>query len=390
MVVTHELQELARWRQEPTDAGAICAALLQLWREAGRQRREPGGLEGGSTGALRTRVANVLAYASSAEDEQLAERVLASLALRHPCRSVLMVARPDSDGNSVGASLRIYQRTAGGRSVCFEQIQLTAEGDGTRQLAGIATQLLVHDLPTLIWWTGSPDPETAEFVSLADLSDVMVIDSARLENHVAGLASLARAANHWRGRTVLSDLNWNRLADWRELAAQFFDSRATRPLLGEIRRVEVEVAAAVDGGVESAQSLLLAGWLGSRLGWETRDVARSPEGLRFQMARDKEPVEVRVVASAVRSAARGDIKGLRIEAGPEGGCARFSLQASEIANTGTATIEHPGGQTSSRCFPLDDRDGAVLLAEEVEALGHERALDEALDFAGRIAGRLAG
>ena len=389
MVATHELQELVHWHQNPTDAAAISEALLQLWREAGRQRQEPAGVGGGSTGALRTRVANVLAYASSAGDKRLAEEVLTSLALKHPCRSVLMVSRPDAAGDSLGASLRIYQRAAGGRSVCFEQIQLTAEGTGTRQLAGIATQLLVHDLPTLVWWTGSANPEGAEFANLAELGDVTVVDSARLENQIGGLASLAKAADTWRGRTVLSDLNWNRLADWRELVAQFFDSRATRPLLDQVGSVQIEVAAA-EGGVESAQALLLAGWLGSRLGWETRRVARSPEGLRIQMARGEASVEVRIVASTVRSASRGDVKGLRMEAGPKGGSVRFTLEASETANNGTAMIDYMQGQTSSRCFPLHDRDGAALLADELESLGHERALDEALEFAGRLVGRMAG
>ena len=42
------------------------------------------------------------------------------------------------------------------------------------------------------------------------------------------------------------------------------------------------------------------------------------------------------------------------------------------------------GETTQRCFTFEVQDEADLLAEEIEALGRERALDDALELAERI------
>ena len=79
---------------------------------------------------------------------------------------------------------------------------------------------------------------------------------------------------------------------------------------------------------------------------------------------------------------------VEIEAsGPEG-LTRLALRASDGEGHGTTTVTSQDGQMTSRSFALEDRSDVALLAEELEALGRERALDEALEVAGGFAEQL--
>jgi glucose-6-phosphate dehydrogenase assembly protein OpcA len=386
MVAVPKIQELASWHAESTDAAAIGAALVRVWREAARPQSRGDGDRAAPAGLLRTRVANLLVYAASAEEAERAETVLAEVIRRHPIRSLLCVVLPESKGSRLSASLRICCEPLAGRKVCFEQIRVTAEGSEVGQLSSVATQLLVHDLPTLLWCIGQPRLESPELAGLSELSDVLVIDSAEFDGQAGGLASLARVVEGWHGRKALADLNWDRLSNWRDVIAQFFDSRSSRPLLDQIRRIEMQIA--TPGGPDSAQALLLAGWLGSRLGWEYGAAKISPEGLRAELRRGDDAVEVHVSTSTSRAKADRSLRALQIDAGEEGSLSTFSLRASESMVDGTATVELCEGVATQRCFAFEQRDEAALLAEEIESLGHERALDDALSLAGRLAGGL--
>ena len=202
-----------------------------------------------------------------------------------------------------------------------------------------------------------------------------------------GLRALSRGVRKWRGEKVIADLNWNRLADWRELIAQFFDCAVTRPLVHNIERVTIEVCRETRDECTSIQGLLLAGWLSSRLGWEATN-AEAGQEIRIGLQRAGGKVDLRITPVELQSTSPGWVAAVEIEvSGPEG-LTRLALRASDGEGHGTTTVTNPDGQMTGRSFALEDRSDVALLAEELEALGRERALDEALEAAGRFAEQL--
>jgi glucose-6-phosphate dehydrogenase assembly protein OpcA len=386
MTASADPQEIAAWRSESTDAEGISAALVRVWSEAARP---PPGSDGGSPpdgGVLRTRIGNLLVYAGTVADADHAEEVLRRLTRRYPIRCLLCEARPDTGRATLAASLRILCERVGERRVCFEQIRVSADGAQAAQLGSVAATLAVHDLPTVLWCPGSPGFAGPDLAGLSDLADLVVVDSAEFGGQPEELAAVARVVEAWSGGRILADLNWNRLTDWREVIAQFFDSPTTLPLLEQIRRVELRVAAP-DGvhAAGSAQALLMAAWLGSRLGWRCTGARRStPDGIAIVMQCGSEAVEVQLGASVQGAGSALALRAVEIEAGAEASMSRFVLTASESTVDGTATVEICEGESSSRCFVFPERDEAELLGEEIETFGHERALDDALRLLGDI------
>jgi glucose-6-phosphate dehydrogenase assembly protein OpcA len=387
MVAQQDLIELARWDESPTSAESIAAAVLKIWQRAGASRPEADG-HAPEAGVVRTRVANFVAFATSPEQADQADRVLEELAIRHPVRSLLIVLDGGGEGQDLGASLRVYCRPLAERRVCFERIRIAAGAGQLPQLAGVITQLLVPDLPRILWWLGDPPFDQAEFRDFVDLAEVMIVDSGECELQLDGLVALSEAASKWSGDRVISDLNWNRLADWRELIAQFFDCSTSRSLLEGIERVRIEVCKDAGDTCTSVQALLVAGWLGSRLGWELQEASQAAGEIQIDMQSASRSIGISIEPVERSAGPPGWVTAINIETSGSDGPVKFSLQASDGEGHGTATVESTGGQVSCRGFALEDRSDVALVEDELQAIGRERALHDALAAAGLIARRL--
>ena len=173
----------------------------------------------------------------------------------------------------------------GGDRVCYEEVVLAVRGDAAAHLAGIVTPLLIHDLPTHVWWPGDPPFRDPVFEQLVELSDRVIVDSADFGDLLAGLRRLANL----RRQSGVGDLAWERLSWWQELTAQFFDAPRFRRYLPNLSRLAHPVRRApsasrprhedadeVSPGVASpmAEALLYAGWIATRLGWKRHRTLR--------------------------------------------------------------------------------------------------------------------
>jgi glucose-6-phosphate dehydrogenase assembly protein OpcA len=386
MAPSDELQELAAWSDPSTDAGGIQLALDRIWRDASGSRADSDGQSPLPGGIVRTRVANLITYSSASGDSQRLSEQLSTLATRHPIRSILLDTSPNVSGKSTAAAVRAYCRPSSGRKVCFEQIQIWSGDISGPRLASIVSQLLVRDLPTILWWAGSPSFTSPAFASLASLADLLVFDTAEFAAAVEGLSGIGDGLKRYGTHGGIADLNWNRLADWREVIAQFFDHESALSVIDDIREIEIRVSPSA-GSVLSAQALLLVSWLASRLGWSYASGRYSRGSARLRMKRDRAYTNVAVMAVSNDHRPPGAICSVQIDAGPGDTTQRFLLSADANA-CGTASAEYVPGQSISRRFSLIERSTADLMADELEAFGREHALDDALDFAVALAGRL--
>jgi glucose-6-phosphate dehydrogenase assembly protein OpcA len=386
MAVANELQELAGWSDPSTDASGIQAALNRIWHEASDSRAASDGQSALPGGIARMRVANLVTYTSTTDDARRLGEQLQDLATRHPIRSILLNATPNSKNESIAAAVRTYCRPSSGRQVCFEHIQISSSEKTGRRLASIVSQLTVHDLPTVLWWAGRRSFTSSTFTSLAPLADLIVLDTAEIEPAMQGFAAIGAGLRRYTERNVVADLNWNRLADWRELIAQFFDREETLHLISEIR--EIEIAVSPDAGsVISAQPLLLVAWLASCLGWTYVSGRLRNATLRIRMRRGRSFTNIVVATGARRQRTVGAVCSVRIDAGPTDSSQRFLLSA-DSDSCGISSAEHAPGQSTSRRFSLAERTTADLMAEELDAFGREHALDDALEVAVALAERL--
>lgn len=329
--------ELVAGSPRPVGLGELDEELLRLWAELGQEARAA--------------IASLVVFAPRGGPEL--DDLLARVGAEQAARIIVAIPSAGAAPGRLEAALSAHCLVrSGGRKLCSEQITLRASGDAWDGLHATVGRLLLSDLPVYLWWQGELGGHL--FEEMLELADRLVIDSAALTP--ADLPTLARLS---APGLALGDLNWRRLEPWLVYVAGCFDYPLMRPSLDGLRLVEVE------GGPDN-QGLLLAGWLGSRLGWqiggagslsgpagEVRVLHRPSEGLgpdRLRLEADRAAVEI-----------------VRVE---DEACVNLS-----------ASIQ--GERRMQRLAQHSPLETARTLARELESILPDRTYREALRFASR-------
>jgi glucose-6-phosphate dehydrogenase assembly protein OpcA len=325
------------WEERATTVPAIAAHLASLWSPpAALDGAEPLITEKGLPHAR----ASVLNLIVTVVDEAAADRVvrtLVDLGVRHPSRALVIVPDPHGDGAPLDARISTHCHDAAGDAdrICYEEVVLSVRGDAAAHLSGIVAPLLIHDLPTHVWWPGDPPFHDPVFDQLVEIADRVVVDSADFGDLLSGLRRLANL----RRKSGVGDLSWERLSWWQELTAQFFDAPRFRRYLPNLSRLQLRYAVQppasnrLDEDMEVApgtsapmtQALLYAGWIATRLGWRRhRTLAPFEDGsFRLRLEGRHEMVDLSVAAVPTDEVRPGELISARLASLGETGAAEF-------------------------------------------------------------------
>jgi len=383
-----------------TTVRAVEAELARLWTAATtRQDRRDGTVvtEKGVPHA-RTSVLNLIATVSGEEASQHALEVLLSLGARHPSRAIVLHADPSAEGAALDARIQTHCHDGenGAGRTCYEQLALTVRGEAAGHLDGIVAPLVIHDLPTDVWWPGDPPFHDPIFDQLVEMADRLVVNSSDFSDLLGGLKRLGVI----RRRSGVGDIAWERLAPWQELTAQFFDAPRFRRYLPNLSRLRIKYAVADgtgdgtgEGGTPSpeAGALLYAGWIATRLAWRR---ARSREsvpngGMGMILEGRYGMVDIGIEPVATGDVPPGELLSVRLRAFGEAGSAEFILdrpatEATIVTNADGMTAllrriplrAEPEAEVLRRQLVLDQRDllyedalraAAILLAAARES-----------------------
>lgn len=333
------------WEERDTTVRAIAGHLASLWDV-------PAGTDDGGDPLVTEKGlpharASVLNLIVTVVDEAAADRVvrtLVGLGVRHPSRAIVLVPQHGADGAPMDARISTHcnDLTGGGERMCYEEVVLTVRGEAAEHLSGIVAPLLIHDLPTHVWWPGDPPWSDPVFDQLVEMGDRVIVDSSDFSEQLIGLR---RTAN-LRRRSGVGDLAWERLAWWQELTAQFFDAPRFRRYLPNLSRLHVRYALPspvarlraeeqdeVAPGVASpmAQALLYAGWIGTRLGWRRHRTLRPLSGGGFQLRLEgrHEMVDLLLEPATTAEVRPGELLSVRLRSLGETGAAEFIIDREE-------------------------------------------------------------
>ena len=239
-------------------------ALAQLRNDVTEEGRAP---------SLRTSVMTHVAWVPERWFDA-ATRTLGGLEERHPSRTIILVPHPEEERDSldVEVDLRCFAAGGGAGCVCFEVIQVHLCGPRASVPGSVVAPLLVSDLPAFVRWRGDLAFGAGELDELVGLADRLIVDSREWENPEADFVRLPDLFE----RIVVSDIAWARLEEWREGLARRWPGIA-----------DVEVLRVVG---PAAEALLLAGWLGGRLGRDV-ELEHEPADEVEVVEADGDPVE---------------------------------------------------------------------------------------------------
>jgi len=372
------LQKFALGEPRPANVADIEAGIAAMWRSAAAA---------GSTKSAVTRASalTLLVYADREEGAREVSNLLADVTRQNPCRAVVMVMDPDGSppGLMATVSAHCHMPAEGEKQICSEQITLIARGEMGPELASVVLPLTVSGLPIYLWWRAGNFDVPAYFDQILRVTQHVMVDSARFAAAGKDLRALAAWLERHTGRIRLSDLNWARTTPWREVVSQSFDSPERRPYLDRIREVRIEYEMeSARLTTQRAQSLLLAAWLATRLGWEFRRAElrgeNMPRAFYFQSAGGE--VKVERVLRKVEGGGSGVCFSFVLEAvganfsfsrGPDGKVVRTLAQVSGLPPIGRTVRIEAGNEVE-------------ILNDELLLAGRDRVYEQTLALAARM------
>lgn len=336
------------WSSDDTTIEQISDALTHLLSaSANQQRRAP------------ARMLNLVVVVDRAGRDRLVQR-LDRVGRYHASRAIIVVVEPGRQTLGAWASMSCdMPETPGGVARSRERIELSMGEDDASHLSTIVSSLLVTDVQTLAWTVDHAALVADEFDEFAD---VVLVDSGA----GAVLADGFDAALRHGDALHVVDLAWMRSQHWRERIASTFVAPQHRALLDDIATVEVRI-----GKRSRAAGLLLAGWLGSRLGWSfgNGQLLGGAGPIDLQLQRDESVDEPRLEQVRLTSCAGAYACLRRIGAG-------FEIERGTDATH------------ASSCLVLAARrDEGSILGESIrEALLRDATYPPALELARALAG----
>jgi len=396
----HESLATPMWEERNTSVETIATYLTSLWDSgASSEDGEPQVREKGLPHAR----ASVLNLIIVVVDDDAAGRVvhtLMGLGVRHPSRAIVIVPQPGHGDEPMDARISTHCHdvsNGNGERVCYEEVVLTVRGEAAGHLSGIVAPLLIHDLPTHVWWPGDPPFHDSTFEQVIEMGDRVLFDSADFGNLHAGLRRVATL----RRRSGLGDLSWERLSWWQELTAQFFDAPRFRRYLPNLSRLQIRYATApssssdhvddaedVAPGVKSpmAQAVLYAGWIATRLGWRRHKTidALNDGAFRLRLEGRHEMVDLDLRPEVTDAARPGELLSVRLRSLGETGAAEFIIDRD--GDDAMVATNADGMTALLRRVPMDAPREAELLSSQLTMDVVDPVYEDALRAAGILLG----
>ncbi|MDZ4836550.1 MAG: glucose-6-phosphate dehydrogenase assembly protein OpcA [Candidatus Melainabacteria bacterium] len=280
------------------DVDRIEKELLELWLQAENAS------ESDEPAVTRACSITFILFTADANAEVDAGFLLEDITLKHPCRAILAMAIP-AEQEHLEAWVTARCRMIPGKSakqICCEQITVRWEGPGTRNLASVVSPLQLVDLPTWLWCQHKR-PSKELLGPFFPFMERLVVDTAEFDDRLTYMFDLKDAYLRLKDGGALYDLNWRRLLPWRQTIAHAFEETN-----GLLELEDLDLVSSIVIGVsertdapprgQSAQGLLLASWLASRLGWTFDSAKRNEDNdvdLKFKWSRKKINVSLKAV-----------------------------------------------------------------------------------------------
>ena len=333
-----------------------------MWKSAAAARE-------GSGGIYRAALSNLVTPVDPESHRALAP-ILVEVTRRFPSRLILVeIASEDTPRELTGEVAALCHLRHAGGYVCSEQVVLRGGAAAGPLVPSAVRSLLVGNLPlTLLELRAGPTPPWIE--EIAERADLRLVDAANLRPGPERRDLWDRIATDETG--FLRDLAWSRLAPWREVVADAFDTAHLTATIQDVSRVEIEIGSDDPLGPSAS---LFGGWIASRLGWTT---PRGSSGeTRFRRGKDR----VGVLQLRRSSVPGREIH--RVRFSTEDG--RLDVSVTRAPEMPVATVEVGAPAVGRYEIPFAERDLVSMIVTEMHRHRPSTALSEAARVATEIA-----
>ncbi|MBJ7604601.1 MAG: glucose-6-phosphate dehydrogenase assembly protein OpcA [Candidatus Dormibacteraeota bacterium] len=370
-----------RWSGKGVTLGEVLSHLSELHHDISHTEAEDQGHPHPRNSVMNL-VVCVGSQARAEETQEVVERMAAS----HPLRAVVIRRAGEKDRPNLDAEIVTEaHQLVRGETIQREQIYLAVSGPAADHLASFVEPLLAADVPTYLWWAGTPPLGERGLRNALAICDVLIVDSAGFEKPATAFLEFAGLADRLGGRIGFADLHWSRQRPWRESLSQFFSPPERRVLLGGIGRFDIDCAG--EGQAAWVGGSLLTGWIAGALGWRLlRAAAVTDEHAdAIYEAPGGALIPVALRSSGRTTLPRGTATRLRLEA-ESGGlrCLNTIELHPERDDHAHMTIELAGQPAIRQRLALPPQDESELLVQALAVARRDRVFMRSLSAAAEL------
>ncbi len=355
------------------DVAAIEMELTNLWKPI-----SPGGSDEHKP-VVRACSANLVVVADDIAIIQHLEPVLDEITAEHPARVFLVLSERNSASPMLDAwiSARCSLPVPGSSQVCCEQINLAAQGTDIDKIPSVITSLLLPDVPAILLWNSRIDQHDNILPRLVEIADRVIIDSSIDRTPLASLSFWLSSINRLSRRTSFADLSWSAGERWRYALAELFDPQEMIQSLKEIDHIEISYSVArLPHRTGLASSLLLTGWLASRLQWTPlRTVSGAPGSTTATVRSGEHAIRILWKERQDTLHTTGSMTNVTIH------CAsgvEVSIEQKVDNRCLAITTRSRSGQVSNDLLPRETTSSATMLGKELDGLYRDNLYESAL------------
>jgi len=348
------------WHGEDVSIGEVLGALSDIRRKAAQ---EDAGDE--EQPHPRNCVMTVVAVATSDADERRAQRASMLIAAQHPSLTIIVREEPNARTGRIDASIAKHDVKGSSDTPQCEIVSLRVRGAAGEHLAALVDPLLMSGVPTYLWWLDTPPFGKTELVDALRICDALVVDSARFDRPYHDFLGLADLALHSNQKLGVADLQWARLAQWRETMAQFFEPKERRGFMAGISELGIDYVG--EGRGNRIAAALLIGWFASALGWKVEWAVGGAGGVVVAHLVVEGGRQVEVAFRSVPKAhlAQGEVSAIRVAGAASGSTFRFSVRR-DPARQSRLTSEVGPSEFKRRHFAGEDEAGLEVAQRRAE------------------------
>ncbi len=237
--------------------GDIPAELTRIWDT----------LDG--TGKVRASLFTLILYTQKNARAAYIRALTKNVVERFPCRVIFITVDKTNPEDALEASASIM---AGSQDVACDLIEIQASGSYQARIPFLILPYLIPDLPVYLLWAEDPTKENPLSHQLELLATRIIFDS-EATNDISEFAQVV--LQHQKEASVgISDLNWARMENWRELFSASFYSEERLQQLKSTKTLSIVYNAHETQFFchTKIQALYLQAWLTTRLGWNLKNI----------------------------------------------------------------------------------------------------------------------
>jgi glucose-6-phosphate dehydrogenase assembly protein OpcA len=253
---------------------------------------------------------NLIVYTHDLDRAQYFENIVSMIMSQLPCRIIFIQA----DIASKESYLRVHVSTElikDTKDVTCEKINIQVGGAEAAKVPFIILPHFIPDLPIYLLWGQDPTSENTILPHLQKYATRLIFDSECSNNlQSLGLRLLPMIEN----QTIkIVDLNWARIAGWREVLAQVFDSQERLEQLAKADCIKITYNSLPNPyfSEPETQALYLQAWLASRLQWKFLRHEKHAKGYIIHYE-GPHPLQIHLIANERKDVLSEDIIGFEV------------------------------------------------------------------------------